>query len=926
MRTLFVYTINTIKRNKNTSLSIMLAVLLASTLLCALCTYGYTQLRWQKEIEEYEDGQWHGEIGGDITSDKLPLVENNLNVAETMVKGPFSCLELSENAGLPYLLLRDADENYWNSMGEKNTLIEGRIPSAPGEIAVSKSFFEQNPGYRLGDTVTLPEGERRVFGEIPKAGNAEKEAEKRISGEMPETGNETGTKAGGQPESVLLEAGDVRRDGEVFFRTGERTVTLVGKMDMTTSTVVPGYYAMGYMDRSTLTGDEELVIYVKMRDIRKTYEAMPQIADALGIEKDEYGDYKNHFRYHARLLAYHFVFPPETGFSMENWGGVIVYAALLLLVMGAFVMIIRGAFQVSVSARIKQLGMFRSVGAAPGQIVASILMEGMILSAVPILLSMGIGYGFTVAVTEIYSDIAGEILYFPITVRFSPYLALLAAGLSLITVLISALLPALKVSRLSPLEAIRMQEADGGGSRRQRKGRHYPVLRRLFGYPGELAGASHYANRKGFRGGVMSLTLCLMLLTGFFVFISLNDYLSERNRSGVYYNISARLDLPTEADRELLTDILSVPGELEGTYYCVARMAYYASPGQESEEFKERGGFAGLDLDKWNLVNRDGRYRLRAYLYGMQEEMFDDYCRKLGHDPAEYYDTEKIRAIVLSAAPVYPEVVNNAPKSALSYSHLSISEGEELLLEEKTRDDMDTDYVLPVTAGAVATEEPDIGHAFNNYNLNLYVPLSVYYSVADKLSPEKAEQYCIYAEVKTESEEDIAVTERIRELCESVMAAEDVYITSIETERLNNAVGARAMGAVVDCIGILLVLIGISNTFSAVSHVMMRRRREFAMLRSVGMDNEGIGRLLFIEAFRMAVTPVVIGIFAVLILLGLMTGLLDVSWRELLPRLPFGKILLSILLVMAAVAASYLISAGRIKKDTIIEAVREENV
>ena len=212
MRTLFVYTINTIKRNKNTSLSIMLAVLLASTLLCALCTYGYTQLRWQREIEEYEDGQWHGEIGGDITSDKLPLVENNLNVAETMVKGPFSCLELSENAGLPYLLLRDADENYWNSMGEKNTLIEGRIPSAPGEIAVSKSFFEQNPEYRLGDTVTLPEGERRICKETPKSGNGEKEAEKRISGEMPETGNETGTKAGGQPESVLLEAGAVRRD------------------------------------------------------------------------------------------------------------------------------------------------------------------------------------------------------------------------------------------------------------------------------------------------------------------------------------------------------------------------------------------------------------------------------------------------------------------------------------------------------------------------------------------------------------------------------------------------------------------------------------------------------------------------------------------------------------------------------------------
>ncbi len=258
---LFGYTINTIRRNRYTSLSVMLAVTLASTLLCAMCTYGYTQIKWQAEVEEYEAGDWHGELGGDITSDKLSLVENNLNVEEAMAKGPFSCLELSENAKLPYLLLREADENYWKNMGEKNSIIEGRIPEKPGEIAVSKSFFEQNPEYCLGDTVTLEEGERRILEE--KA-----------------------------PEEKVLDAGAVRREGEIFFRTGERTVTLVGKMDMTTTSTIPGYYAMGFMDRSALTGEEELVIYVKLRDVGKTYEVMPQIAETLGIEKDEYGEYK----------------------------------------------------------------------------------------------------------------------------------------------------------------------------------------------------------------------------------------------------------------------------------------------------------------------------------------------------------------------------------------------------------------------------------------------------------------------------------------------------------------------------------------------------------------------------------------------------------------------------------------------------------
>ena len=901
MRTLFRYTLNTIRLNKRTSISIMVSVLLASTLLCAMCTYGYTEIKWRIEIEEYESGQWHGELGGDIPAGKLKLAEDNLYVEATMLKGPFTCLELPEGSRLPYLLLRDADENYWNMMGEKNTIIEARVPERPGEIAVSKSFFEYHPEYRLGDTISFPEGERRVGEE-------------------------------------LLEAALTRREGERFFRTGEREVTLVGKMDLTTNTTVPGYYAMGYMDREALSDQDELVIYVKLKDIRKTYEVMPQIADAMGIGKDEYGRYENHFAYHTMLLALNFVFPPDAAFSLENIGQILIYAAIVLLVMGAFVMIICGAFQVSASARMKQLGMFRSVGATPGQIAVSILMEGVVLSAAPILLSLGVGYGFTVVIMRLYTDIAGEFLYFPIKVRFSLWAALLSAALSFLTVLASAFWPALKISRLSPLEAIRMQEGTGKKERRERKGapgkrRVFPrrgdrkaVFGGLFGYEGELARASHRANRKGFRAGVWSLSFCLMLLMGFFSFMSLNDYLSERNRSGEDFNIFVRLDMGTEADRELLQSLQDVPGEEESVYYCVTRAAYWAGPEKETEEFRERGGFGSLDLNRWAIVNRDGKYRIRVYLYGMQEERFDEYCRQWGEEPAGFYDTEKVRAVAWSAAPVYPEVLNNAQKEKMSYSHLKLSRKEELTLEEKTEDSMETDYTFPIEVGAVAGAGPGLGDVRNNYTINLYMPLPVYYSVVGNLSEEKEGKYYTYVKVKTAPENDLAATARITELCEAVMAKEDIYIASTALEEENNAAGKRAMEAVVDCIGILLGLIGVSNTLSAVSHTMMRRRREFAMLRSVGMDAQGVKRLLGLEGIRMAVMPVFISVPVIALLLQVLMGLVDVSWLDFLPCIPWGKIFFGIGAVMAAVTAAYWMSAGKIRKDTIIEAVRDENV
>lgn len=62
-------------------------------------------------------------------------------------------------------------------------------------------------------------------------------------------------------------------------------------------------------------------------------------------------------------------------------------------------------------------------------------------------------------------------------------------------------------------------------------------------------------------------------------------------------------------------------------------------------------------------------------------------------------------------------------------------------------------------------------------------------------------------------------------------------IYSMAEDRQNNETGGRAMGAVMNCIGVLLALIGSANALSSVSGSMHQRRKEFAMLRSVGMDS-----------------------------------------------------------------------------------------
>ncbi len=885
MKILSRYTLNTLRRNKHTSLSIMAAILLASTLLYSLCSYAYTQWRWRVDIEYHDSGNWHAELGGYITPDMLETAEHNIHVKKTMVKGPFCAVQLPQGSSLPYLLLRDADQNYWEEMGEKNAVLEGRTPQRPGEVVVSKSFFERNPQFAVGDTVTLPVGQRIFHNEVLDVG--------------------------------------IRQEGETFVPDGEITITFVGSLDATTATTVPGYYAMGFLDRSSLLPTDETVVYLQMKNIRDTYTEVPLIAKELGLEANEYGEYENNFRYHKELLSLNGVFDPNLPFDITNYINIMVYVVLVLLTAGAFVFIIHNAFSLSANARIKQLGMFRSVGATPAQIRKSILLEGVILSVLPILLSIVTGHLFTLLIFEIYQKIGGDLIYFPVTVHFSLPIALIAALVSLITVLISAFIPARKMAKLSPIEAIRSPEQ----AVKLRKSKHHRIFSKLFGFSGELAAVSYRAYRRSFRSCITSMTLCLLLLTGFFCTLAMSDCLSDRNRRSNYYNISGRLQILGEPDPQLLNAIGELPKVEEQTYYVTDTVALWVTPEQQSEPFTQAGGFADVDQMRFPLIERDGKYRIPVQLFGLEPKFFDEYCRSVGDDPKKYYDTENPQALALSWAPRYPDITNNAEKASQFYPLLNLSQNQELVLEEKTKDSMETDYRFSVHIGAIASAPPQLDYHNYNYQLMLYFPIDTYYSIVQNFLPEySAGSYRLYLSLKTQPQDDLAVTKQLRQLCESTLSTEDVTVYSNEEDRQNNAVMSKAMDFVVNGIGLLLGLIGVSNAISSVHNSLRQRRKEFAMLRSVGMDFAEIKRLLRLEALRMMISPVMITVPILVIYLAAMSVPVDLSLAEFLPFLPVGKILLSILSVMAAIGGSYLISSRNIRNDTIIDALREENI
>lgn len=886
MKLLLQYTLDNIRRNKRTSCSIFFAVFLSSILLCTTCIYIDSLYHWRSDLEVIYNGNWHAELGGEITADKLSFIDSYMDVEKSMIKGPYQIVQLPSDSPLPYLLLRNADSNYWEEMGEKSLILEGHIPQKPGEIAVAKSFFQKNPQYQVGDTITLPVG-------------------KRLDGAIP----------------LDVES---RRDTEHFQQEGNLTVTLVGKLDLTTSTVTPGYYAMGYLDRNTLSGKEEIVVYLKLKNIRKTYQVMPQLADALGIPKNEYGNYENHFSYHTALLVLNLVFPPESKFHFQQeYFSILCIIILVLLIACAFIYIIQNIFSLSAQQKITQLGIFRSIGASPVQIRFVLLSECLLLSVFPILVGLWIGYFFTKFTLQAYTQILEEQTKYPILVHCSPFTILLAFLLCFGTVWISAWIPAHRASRLSPIEAIRGKQS----IIHRKKSKKIGVLFHYFGIEGSLASASYLAHRKAFRSSISALFFCLLLITGFSCLVEVSRFNSERNDHAMTYNITSRLQMTAPLNPELITEIQEIKGIQDMVWYCQTSVAYWASESEQSQEFQENGGFSSIKSPSYyNLYKQNGLWRVPVYLYGIADSSFQAYCTKLGLSSEAFYKQNNFCAIAYSTAPLHP-FSNNLEKASQHVPLLHLDIGQELLLEEKTRDSMETDYNFPITI-TPATITPSMNLSYiGDYSIRLYMPLSRYYKIVENFIPDSAARaHRLYLEILTDPKEDLQITQDLRQLLSAWFAEEDFYLSSIAEDERDSAVHSFAMEIIIWCISALFALIGISTTFLTVTGSVQQRRREYAMLRSVGMDFYGIKKLLLLEGIRLAITPICLILPILFFMLSFLLAVNEASWKEFFPYFPLAKLVISIVLELIAVAGAYWISSGQIRRDVIIEAVREDTI
>lgn len=643
-----------------------------------------------------------------------------------------------------------------------------------------------------------------------------------------------------------------------------------------------------------LSDGQTLVIDICFYNMRTVYQDMPLIAQKLGVPDSSVA-------YHESLLLTYFIHDPQDASPPLLLA---FYLALLLLVSLSLVLIIHNSFAVSMNARVHQFGIFSSIGATPGQIRTCLLQEVAVLSAIPILLGSFIGIALTFGTIQIVNVLADGIVgRHDAVFTYHPLVFVITILVSVLTVLISAWLPARKLSKLTPLEAIK--NIDELQLKRRKKSR---ILARLFGVEGELAGNALKAQKKALRTSTLSLTLSFLgftLMLCFFTLsgISTNHTYFERYQDA--WDVMATVkDTPIE-DFTYEDEIHALDGT-DSVVYQKAE-AYSSVPTEAiSKKVESLGGIEELTGNSVSAA--DDTYTIQVPIVIMDDSSFAAYCEQIGVSPSG------TGSVILNR--IWDSVNSNFRYK--EYVPFLTEEQDTIILQNC--DDAST--AVTVSVLGYTQEPPVLREEYGNYVLVQFLSVSTWKQIKEVIGNAEQDAYIRVLDTK-----DRTLTELNKIEMELTNILEHEFMFEIENrvqEKIDNDTMLNGYKLIIGALCALLALIGIANVFSNTLGFIRQRKREFARYMSIGMTPEGMRKIFRIEALVIAGRPVLITLPVTVLFVWFMITASYLNPMEFLSVVPIVPIVIFIAAIFGFVTLAYYIGSKKILKCNLAEALQSD--
>lgn len=646
-----------------------------------------------------------------------------------------------------------------------------------------------------------------------------------------------------------------------------------------------------------LSEEPEIVVDVYFQNTRTIYRDMPLITEKLGLDADAAS-------YHELLLSRYLIHDPQ---DAEPPLLMAFYLVILIIMSLALVLIIHNSFAVTMNARIHQFGIFSSIGATPGQIRTCLMQEAAALCAVPILVGSIIGialsFGVIQAINLLAADVVGR---HEAVFKYHPLIFVITILVSVLTVFISAWLPAKKLSGLTPLEAIR-----NTGELRLKKKKHSRILSLLFGVEGELAGNALKAQKKALRTSTLSLTLSFLGFTVMLCFftlsgISTNHTYFERYQDAWDVMVTVK-DTGIE-NIEQAEEINELQGVKSSIVYQKAEAVCFIPETYISEEVNTLGGLGAVAGS--SVTVGEGSYLVKVPIVIMDDAGFKAYCEQIG------ITSEGAGSVVLNR--IWDSVNSNFRYK--EYVPFIKEEQSTIVLQNAGQGENSVE--LPVLG--FTQESPVLREEYANYTLVQFIPLSMWKKIAGQIGNPEADTY-----IRVLAEDGITLTE-LNALEKDIVQVIGREYTVESENRIQEKVSDENMqkGAmlILGAFCALLAVIGIANVFSNTLGFLRQRKREFAQYMSVGMTPESMRKMFCIEALVIAGRPLLITLPLTVLSVGFMITASYLNPMEFLVKVPIVPIVIFILAIFGFVALAYYIGGKRMMNCSMVDALRNDSV
>lgn len=861
------YTRESLKKNRTRTIVTIIGIILSMTLFTAVIEGANSGIVYFRNLVVETEGCYHGYVS-EVNNEQLDKLKNNKDIDKIAYLEELGVAKFdSENADKPYIRIAGMSEDLENLAGVR--IKQGRMPENDNEIIIPDNIIANGGmAFSEGEEIELSLGTREADGMTISSNMA-------ISEDTEET----------------------------LVNTVSKNYKIVGvynRLSYELDNRDSASYLALTVDSNATSIDENVNVLFTVKKLSDYDKIASKLKTDLGVDA---------VYSHRELLGLYGVLGGSSiADAIKAFAGFLI----ALIVVGS-VSLIYNSFAISVSERTKQIGILKSIGATKKQIRACIRYEATVLSliAIPIGIIIGcLGMGITLYfLRDNFSATSYDYSNIQIRLAISPLGLLLAAIICYITTLIAAWIPARRAIKITPLDAIR-QTTDIRVSPKKLKTSKLTL--KLFGFEAMMAKKNFKRNKKKYQFTIISIaaSIILFITTSSFCGYADKAIFAEYKilKNDIYYNIWQDFDVNELAQNLSKLDNIDDLGFV----YETEELAFKIDDEYITKDCKKL-----CESKNWS---NDTFYIKTQFI---DDEDFNEICKVNNLDSSKYYDKNNITALLKNNL---AETINGK-----RYNYNVINKNLENFDINILADELNPTDAEEETAVNKIKEAPEFKAGacieLSDYilynNLTLVYPYSMMNEVLEQkfngLYNTELMSKCIFVKANDHKKAYNNIEQYLTSKGYSSSGLNDVRET-LETETMMiEIIDVFSYGFI-----ILMALITVANIFNTISTSIMLRKKEIAMLKSVGMSESGVRKMLNYECINYGFKSLLLGLPISVVLSYVLYRISSMN-NVFNYVLPYKSIIIASISVFIVVFISMFYSNSKIKKENTIDALKNEN-